>query len=193
MPVVKRRNKVRNSVKLNPFELCMYDVRVLHCYDWDAYFRQFLDSFVLMRFIVLVQHVLVFLSHTARPTHWQRPHHRNKKRLARRLARGIRSQPVINTGHYQRFNPPTHDTIGNFVKEHVFKAFICIRRNTSLCSKHKQQRRLLTKSQQFFRKINHKRLQSRGNRHNHTMGKYHTMNGQTWFISDLINKKAKPH
>ena len=31
---------------------------------------------------------------------------RNKKRLASRLAGSLCSQPVINTGHYQRFNQP---------------------------------------------------------------------------------------
>ena len=30
----------------------------------------------------------------------------NKKRLASRLARSLRSQSVINTGHYQRFKHP---------------------------------------------------------------------------------------
>ena len=55
--------------------------------------------------IVLVQHVPVFLLHTAPPTHRQCRIARSKKRLAPRLARSIRSQPVINTGHYRRFNP----------------------------------------------------------------------------------------
>ena len=41
---------------------------------------------------------LVFLSHTARQTLRQCLHARNKKRLASRLARSVRSQPVINKG-----------------------------------------------------------------------------------------------
>ena len=36
---------------------------------------------------------------------------RNKKRIASRLARNIRSQPVINTGHYQRFKHPLRDAL----------------------------------------------------------------------------------
>ena len=81
----------------------VYDVRVLHCYDWNAYFQQFPVPFVRMR-IKSWGYTFLFSFQTQRGQLTNSA--RNKKRLAQRLAQSIRSQPVINTGHYQRFKHP---------------------------------------------------------------------------------------
>ena len=64
---------------------------------------------------------------------------RNKKRLASRLARSLRSQSVINTAHYQRFKKP-HVTrsppIGIAKLSKVFMNSASYTRRASECTSH---------------------------------------------------------
>ena len=108
--LVKRRNKVRNSVKLIRFRAwALYVstsmVYMLHVHVWRLRFacRFSTVSGSVRAHIVLVQHVLFsFHTYCGQLTD-SACIARNKKHQASRLARSIRSQPVINTGHYQRF------------------------------------------------------------------------------------------
>ena len=133
--LVKRRNKVRNSVKLIRFRMvsnvlcplwyvhvtCTCTVHVRHPCVACLFPTVFGSVRVHVR-TVWVQHVLGFLSHKTWPTHRQRLYARNKISLASRLAQSIRSQPIINTGRYQMFKHPHYALSTNRNSETVCRS-----------------------------------------------------------------------